>query len=149
MEEEEYIECTTGGKKAPQHKQRRKKPKRGQQHAQSQAVAQLLSTIEAYERDLKAWGVYYDYPSNEQLFEEDSQARPVVKYRAMHTRGNTKNQKKNIKRQQMVILRATADHLRGIWERAKIEHEGIQTYNFEKDFKDKDEEDIIGDEDIS
>ena len=59
----------------------------------------LKEQIERYERDLKEWGVYYDFPADV-VNEKGSR----TKYRLMRTRGNTKNQRKNLKQQHLHIL---------------------------------------------
>eukprot|EP00760_Papus_ankaliazontas_P014341 PhM_4_TR16061/c0_g1_i1/m.42089 len=78
-------------------------------HVNSTQVAALTQRIEHCERRLRALGVYYDYPDDIEALED----RPV-KYRAMHTRGNTKNQKRNLKRCQVRVLQTIADHLQAV-----------------------------------
>eukprot|EP00759_Apiculatamorpha_spiralis_P032493 PhF_6_TR33877/c0_g1_i1/m.49716 len=78
-----------------------------------QALSQRIHQLEEY---LKEEGVYYDYGDGL----EQSELRPT-KYRAMHTKGNTKSQRRNLKNGHERVLTDVEEHLHILVENHKAE----------------------------
>jgi hypothetical protein len=86
-----------------------KKVKKSNKHVHSTEINSLQQRIMVAEKELKKLGVYYDYP--EDVNEKDDRQ---LKFRVMRTKGNTKNQRKTLKKQHYSLLEATAIHLENI-----------------------------------
>lgn len=77
-------------------------------HVHSTQIDDLQKRINDAEKQLKKFGIYYDYP--DELNENDLSN----KFRIMRTKGNTKNQRKNLKKNHVKILTIIAEHLEEI-----------------------------------
>lgn len=73
----------------------------------------LLTEYQNLLQEVRRRGIYYDPQGPPNLTEVE--ARPQ-NYRQNHTRGNTKNQRRNIKRQQSRVLESMIIYLRGLLE---------------------------------
>jgi hypothetical protein len=83
--------------------------KKSKKHVQSTEIDILQQRINNAEKQLKQLGIFYDYPE-----EVNEKGNRQNKFRVMRTKGNTKNQRKILKKQQLLLLQATAEHLEAI-----------------------------------
>lgn len=93
-------------KATPKTKPKETKKNIKTKHAQSAKVDLLTEDVNRMMEVLSSHGIYFDLPDDVM----DKEQRPIS-YRQQHTKGNTKNQRKKVKQQQIRLLEAAAEHL--------------------------------------
>ena len=90
----------------PKSNETKKQLKSKNKHVQSTKVDLLTQDVQRMMDTLSSRGIYFDLPDDVM----ETEQRPIS-YRQQHTKGNTKNQRKKVKQQQIRLLEAAAEHL--------------------------------------